>query len=80
MGGGRGHGSAPLTDGEDEDGGAKGQQSGSGKCHLVGAKPDAQETAAVGREGRAYLMAEEDPAKQNRAGRWWSMVITPFRL
>src|SRR5947209_2871923 len=56
----RGHGSPPLTDGEDEDGRAKGQQPGGGKRDLVGAKPDAEEAAAICREGCAHLMAKED--------------------
>jgi hypothetical protein len=39
-----------------------------GKRHVVGAQPDAQEAAAVGREGGTYVMAEEDPAKEDRPG------------
>jgi hypothetical protein len=61
-------GPTPLPDGEDEGGRAEGQQPGGGKRHVIGPQPDAQEPAAVGREGGPDLMAEEHPAKEDRAG------------
>ena len=61
-------GPTPLPDGEDEGGRAEGQQPGGGKRHVIGPQPDAQETAAVGRQGGADLMAEEDPAKEDWPG------------
>src|SRR5215510_1641175 len=61
-------GPTPLPDGEDEGGRAEGQQPGGGKRQVIGPQPDAQEPAAVGREGGPDLMAEEHPAKEDRAG------------
>src|SRR5215831_3915602 len=61
-------GPTPLPDGEDEGGRAEGQQPGGGKRQVIGTQPDAQEPAAVGGEGGPDLMAEEHPAKEDRAG------------
>ncbi len=61
-------GPLPLPDGEDEAGRAQGQQPSGGKRHVVGAQPDAEQAPSICREGRPNLVAEEHPAKEDRAG------------